>query len=281
VSGPLTYLKPLTRREAEQLRAVEIVLLAAEFANARPTCFATEADTVHQRRAHYCLHGWRYWMADATAREDTLAALDYIGAERPSWQEGQPVILPLDVARCEKCGAGLYFENEQRYCDACRDRAVYEQQMAYVRATSERKAEARAGMTCEVCGKPINAKRSDAKTCGGTKCREELKRRRAPTRICEHCREEFQSRYERAFCSRKCWHEAQIDRRPLCYCVWCGREFRSRKKGGTGKPRRFCCDSHRAAWWSSNKNAHPFSVRAFSAETRPENVLRPISEDGG
>lgn len=85
-----------------------------------PTPFAFEAFLRHGIRAGLCLRGWRWHEADEAAADVVVAALRQIGAQRPTWKQGQPEWTQEGVAlvertRCIRCGWKLPPEN-RKFC---------------------------------------------------------------------------------------------------------------------------------------------------------------------
>ncbi len=73
-------------------------------------------------RADLCLRGWQWAVADQTARDIVAGAHRFIGAERPSWYEGQPehVISEgtlIERTRCACCHKPLP-EDRKKFCSS-------------------------------------------------------------------------------------------------------------------------------------------------------------------
>ena len=89
---------------------------------AEPTPFAFEAFCRHEMRSGLCLRGWPWADADAAAAEIVAAALNMVGARRPTWQQGQPEYVQFGVVleertRCVVCGWKLP-EGHRLYCSS-------------------------------------------------------------------------------------------------------------------------------------------------------------------
>src|SRR5690606_16914077 len=74
----------------------------------------------HEMRSGLCLRGWPWADADAAAAEIVAAALNMVGARRPTWQQGQPEYVQFGVVleertRCVVCGWKLP-EGHRLYC---------------------------------------------------------------------------------------------------------------------------------------------------------------------
>lgn len=89
-----------------------------------PSKFAFEAICRHAIRATLCLRGWGWSDADAVAAQIVAAALNQIGARRPTWKEGQPEwtqdgFAPIERTRCIRCRS-LLEGAQTKYCsDLC------------------------------------------------------------------------------------------------------------------------------------------------------------------
>ena len=71
-------------------------------------------------RADLCLRGWRWEIADQTAKDIVAGAHTVIGAKRPSWYEGQPDYavsegLLIERTRCANCHKALP-EDRKKFC---------------------------------------------------------------------------------------------------------------------------------------------------------------------
>lgn len=78
-------------------------------------------------RTSLCRQGWAWSDADDMARDIVVAALNRIGAKRPTWLEGQPAHFQDGASvpreRCLCCGATLLGEIGVSFCSrGCRRR---------------------------------------------------------------------------------------------------------------------------------------------------------------
>lgn len=110
-------------RAARQARVRQIADVLKTY-TASP--FQYEAACRHGLRAQLCLNGWDWHEADREAHQLVQAALDMIGARRPSWWLGQPDAVREGVraherTSCARCGKRLP-EDARFWCsDVCRD----------------------------------------------------------------------------------------------------------------------------------------------------------------
>ena len=107
--------------------------VAAILATGEPTHFAFEGACRHAIRAGLCLDGWRWKRADERSAEIMAEAFAAIGAQRPTWLQGQPEYTqegysPIERLFCVRCGKRLPDEHHvsQRYCSQlCGDAASH------------------------------------------------------------------------------------------------------------------------------------------------------------
>lgn len=102
---------PQPRISAARKRAI-VDKVANILASGEPTRFAGEGACRHGIRSALCLRSWSWPLADVIARDIVSAALSQIGAERPTWKQGQPEYTqdghnPIERTRCRHCGRDL------------------------------------------------------------------------------------------------------------------------------------------------------------------------------
>ncbi|QDY69812.1 hypothetical protein [Qingshengfaniella alkalisoli] len=70
-----------------------------------PTLLAHEGNLRHSVRSALCLQGWKWESADEIARDLVQAALDRVGAKRPTWLQGQREFEErfINRTRCKIC----------------------------------------------------------------------------------------------------------------------------------------------------------------------------------
>ncbi|GAB4352978.1 MAG: hypothetical protein Kow0026_10750 [Oricola sp.] len=180
----LPWVKPL-RIEPERRRRLtkdrkaaireKVVPLAR---TAEPTPFAIEGPARHGIRAALCLQGWRWAEADAIAAEIVAAALNIVGAKRPTWEQGQPEwtqpgALPILRERCIRCRKPLP-EGHYKFCSKmCGD--AYHGERNAVRLREERHLKRMARLAawsakqpeqrCEGCGGLFRPRRPGQRFC--------------------------------------------------------------------------------------------------------------------
>lgn len=82
--------------------------VAAILRQGEPTPFAFEAACRHGLRIRLIFAGWRWADADGTAAEIVATALRRMGAQRPTWYQGQPAYTeqgyaPTLIEYCKRC----------------------------------------------------------------------------------------------------------------------------------------------------------------------------------
>lgn len=102
-------------------RQSEIIRFATEFLREGfPTVFALEGACRTGLRSGLCLEGWNWQAADTAASQAVSLALSFLGAERPTWEQGQPEytqygVMALSRSRCVNCGGALSGD-QAMYC---------------------------------------------------------------------------------------------------------------------------------------------------------------------
>ncbi|MBG0802125.1 hypothetical protein IYW40_11635 [Methylocystis sp. H4A] len=152
--------------------------LAAIMRRAEPTPFAVEAPCRYGVRVALILQGWRWPEADAEAALLTQAALQLIGAKRPTWMMGQPEycqdgVMAVQRERCVRCGKSVPDDRRLFCSDLCakathldrqRERwneENYAQWKSLKAAWIERQPEQK----CPACGIAFRPKRLGQKFC--------------------------------------------------------------------------------------------------------------------
>ena len=108
-------------RRRHLVETVAAILKAGE-----PTYFSFEATCRCSLRSRFCLEGWGWQDADAAAADVVAASLKQIGAQRPTWQQGQPEfnevgVLAVESVVCVRCKGPLdetlgYSGRKIRFC---------------------------------------------------------------------------------------------------------------------------------------------------------------------
>jgi len=118
--------QPATRGLARKLNRARrrhlIDRAATILRKGEPSKFQFEAACRHGFRSSFCLQGWSWIEADQAAADIVAAALLLVGAERPTWQEGQPEwtqdgVLRVERDDCLRCRAPLP-EGHYKFCSS-------------------------------------------------------------------------------------------------------------------------------------------------------------------
>ncbi|WP_159727171.1 hypothetical protein [Methylosinus sp. Ce-a6] len=122
----LAPVRPAPAKKLPRHRREAIVdLVAALMRWAEPTAFAIEGPARAAIRARLCEAGWKWGRADAAADDAVQAALARVGAERPTWKQGQPewtqeAVLPIEREHCVRCRKPIP-EGSSKFCGSiCR-----------------------------------------------------------------------------------------------------------------------------------------------------------------
>lgn len=125
------------------LRSRMVDAAASILKRGEPTVFAFEGAIRATIRARLCLKGWDWQDADFAAAGVVGAAMNVIGAQRPTWQEGQgdwvnDAGAKVDRATCAHCGRRLP-EEKWKFCST-RCMASYHRNITYHQERLEREA---------------------------------------------------------------------------------------------------------------------------------------------
>lgn len=178
----LAPIRPAASRKLPRHRHEAIVdLLARMMREAEPTPFAIEAPARAAIRARLCMSGWRWGQADTAAADVVQAALNRVGAHRPTWKQGQPehtqeAVLPILRECCARCGKPLPEESHglTRYCGAvCANAARVARREREDKETARVKreiydaawTERQTPRTCKMCGISFRPKHRKAMYC--------------------------------------------------------------------------------------------------------------------
>ncbi|MGB3831218.1 MAG: hypothetical protein WA975_05060 [Mesorhizobium sp.] len=148
-----------------------------------PSKFQFEAACRHGFRSSFCLQGWSWTDADQAAADVVAAALLLVGAERPTWQEGQPEwtqdgVLRVERDNCIRCRGPLPDGHHKFCCVDCgrahreamarqADNAAANARLyAYYAAWSARQAE----QSCALCDAKFRPNRPQQRFCS-VQCR--------------------------------------------------------------------------------------------------------------
>lgn len=183
-------------------------------------------------RSGLCLQGYDWHRSDAEAEAIVTRALSLLGAQRPTWEQGQPEYLePRE--NCRGCGTPL-------------DEEQIASRLPFCSVQCARAARQRWGFD--------QRRREDDRY---NEVTEAILKLAAPTRKCPQCSKKFRSHkvrsggVEQVYCSLECTHESKrtIDERS---CLECGVSFRPDNNKNAG---RYC--SHACAYAGKGKREVP------------------------
>lgn len=112
-------------RRKHLVETVANLMKAAKESGAAATLMNFEGPCRHGLRSRLCLEGWNWRDADAMAAEIVAAAMRQIGAQRPSWDEGQQEWVQngsgamIERTRCINCHTPLSGEQTKFCCPNC------------------------------------------------------------------------------------------------------------------------------------------------------------------
>lgn len=198
--------------------------------------FEHEGTTRAEIRSALCLKGHGWALADMEAAELVSAALRRLGAERPSWLEGQPEYtdngrdqdareaMLARTIECARCGSIFAPLNNLpvKYCSVeCANPVLY------------------GPKPCEHCGKTFKPKEAKSRFCSPI-CAS-FGQRTVDERQCRHCKAIFRPKNgnqpgEGFYCSRVCYFAARAYVTVVRECEWCFTIYEAR-----GHKSRFCC----------------------------------------
>lgn len=208
----------------------------------RSSPFEHEATCRHSIRSALCLQGNSWPASDQEAARVVAESLMRLGAERPTWDEGQrEYVTPRE--NCYWCG-GLLAEDayagnrKDRFCSsACARSAIasrnfgmhyrqHEIGSAAYRIISRERTDLR---TCKHCGEAFhpasNGGHGGRQVFCSVKCRSAA-RRVVPERQCQHCERVFRpGRADKIFCSDACYRAHGPTIRRIFRCEFCSRAF--------------------------------------------------------
>lgn len=216
--------------------------------------FEYEGECRHALRSGFCLGGVAWWRADFEAAEIVAEGLRLLGAQRPSWEQGQREAVDVS-AFCFTCGSAMGSARDrrnERFCSpGCAARAMAAGRLtdkpgpdrirqAAWRLLRRQEVEER---PCKHCSAPFRPKPYVRQDQGkGFYCSPECyaaSRWINPMQPCEHCSKPFQPAggpRPPKFCSRECW---DAGRSFVCRCAICGVSFTSKQRAAI-----YCCEAH-------------------------------------
>ena len=233
----------LTQGGFDQLVGAASLILTA----GQPTKFEYEAACRHGLRVSLIRHGWAWSDADTSAALVVGAALQAIGAERPTWKEGQGDFAVADCSEryaCARCGKPIDESrkggNPAKWCSLACGQAAYQararangartERAQYLAELALRKEDAireRSG-PCEVCGTHTITLHKHMRYCS-LQCAGIAKRARKKVK-CAKCSKVFHpKRDDNKYCSHQCYSSNVRKPRPESSCLTCKTVFRWRQ----------------------------------------------------
>lgn len=272
-------------------RGSVVAKLVSVMRNWTSSPFEFEGTMVHNLRAGFCLRGMRWGQADFEARALVHAALNAIGARRPTWEEGQREHT-LAVENCGRCGRALddgQIARRARHCSVeCAKATLAVRQTDYER---QHTAIGRSAVyfvyrheqptrPCKSCGAHFHpsAPGSAQTFCSVTCAKRE--HRRGEERDCQVCGTPFYVKADKVrdgngkFCSRACYIKSKSLARYDRVCNWCGTDFIA-----AGAKARFCSRVCRLTSHNHANGHEPRELRPHIFDhfvTMPVNASRPV-----
>lgn len=202
----------------------------------RSSPFEFEGTVRASIRSALCLQGIGWHRSDNEAASVVSEALRIIGAQRPTWEQGQREY-SIPEENCNWCGIPLPEGTRERFCDpVCAKAALswrdyetrYKESLignsAYRVVARSRNPE----RPCKNCGemfRPLQAD-SDQQFCS-QRCFGAY-RAYLPEKQCKQCGKSFRPRQAgntSLFCSSACYHKHGRTEEYHRQCVWCFRPF--------------------------------------------------------
>lgn len=185
----------------------------------QPTNFAFEGACRAGIRASLCLQGWGWTDADEAALAVVGRALNRIGAERPTWDQGQPeyaVLSGLERTRCARCGDKIEEDRSTRglprkYCSKLCSYSAYHER-------------------ARISGQKVS--RAEYLALSAARSKKTLEDRATD---CANCGVIFLTKFaDKKFCSQACYHQSHTKYAERD-CENCGKTFKP-----NGRPRKYC-----------------------------------------
>lgn len=128
------------RRQLGMAGAIAGVIRVAFLSGEISSLFGLEGTLRASLRADLCLKGWRWRDAHRAASDIVGGAHSLLGAERPSWYQGQPeyILAPgvlIERVRCQRCHKRLPKERPKFCSDICRQ--GYHERLSRIRAAAD------------------------------------------------------------------------------------------------------------------------------------------------
>ncbi|MBN9018456.1 MAG: hypothetical protein J0H11_13640 [Rhizobiales bacterium] len=218
--------------------------------------FENEAATYHGARQAFCIEGFPFAQSEQEAAAIVAEGLKAVGAQRPSWAEGQPSYSD-GVDHCLWCSQPLpddaFIGNRKfRYCSDICAKAAFERRAfsdtrsdnkvyaATYRAVRRQKMLPRTCAHCAAAFRPLSEddpQRFCSQACAGASAR-------LPEILCLTCGKPTRadvSYRERKYCSTKCYGARKLEATFARTCLLCGSQFRA-----VSEKANYCCEAHAA-----------------------------------
>lgn len=199
--------RPILSKDRRRAVIFKMVGAMSEWSH---SAFEWEGSARHAVRSALCLRGYSWDRSDEEARAIVAGALKEMGAQRPSWEEGQ---WRYTEGRdcCKHCCGPLEAGWGESYCGPECARASLEERVNRDRRTADRQY--------MVAYKV-------------------LQRATMPARPCVHCGKDFHPRKDipsQQFCSRSCANKVKADAmrlvpKEVMPCIVCGNPFETPPK---------------------------------------------------
>lgn len=204
----------------------------------RQSPFEHEGATRAGIRSALCLRGYDWRRSDWQAEEIVSGALRLLGAERPTWEQGQRHYIEARE-NCKWCGVELDPGDQVAgFCSVEHARAAHIHWGFEARSTADTAFAAvdramrrlvQKPRACAECAKKFRPQRegSDQRFCS-LQCVAVHRKKETTERACEHCGTVFRpdrANLDARFCSQKCAyeHRSVIEISKTCAC--CGSRF--------------------------------------------------------
>ncbi len=254
-----------TRKLNQEFRSELVSRVVEILRDGTPTVFAREGACHHGVRSYLCIEGWGWDDADRNAADIVSNALNRLGAQRPTWLQGQPEYRGKsfhgNYRRCgnPKCQSLLeeyqaifcsehcsHYVAQRRWIEQNREEAAIMGKIArdkrrradpekytIMRREGRLRAQERWDIKeCKACGKQFNARPGRDNPYCSLKCYWSVGQVNE-TRSCVVCSTKFfvsKKTDPKIYCSKACWYSREESQK-VRSCAICFAQFRVRSKG--------------------------------------------------